>query len=130
MNETIRFMIVDDDPTNNLICKITINRTIPDCAVSLFTDPRQALDHIMNYPPEPGIKTILFLDINMPQMTGWEFLEQFSEIPEANRKPYEVYMVSSSVDQRDQMRAQANEHINGYISKPVKADFLRENFLV
>jgi len=126
MGTAYQFMVVDDDPTNNLICKLTIQRAVSDAKVSLYTDPTIALEEIRSMTDSTALQTVILLDINMPEMTGWEFLESYSTFSDDIREKYIIYIVSSSVDQRDQTRAEGNPLVKGFISKPVKLDFLRD----
>ena len=70
----------------------------------------------------------LFLDINMPLVDGWAFLEKYEGIYKTLSKSIKIYMVSSSIDPRDTDRAKANSHICDYISKPVSRENLAQIF--
>jgi CheY-like chemotaxis protein len=67
----------------------------------------------------------LFLDINMPTMTGWEFLDEFKELPETIRKKFIIYVLSSSVDSKDLEKASENELVKNYIQKPLRKESLK-----
>lgn len=67
---------------------------------------------------------IILLDINMPVMDGWDFLETYVKIKEKLSKKPKIYMLSSSVTDADLHRALNNPDINGYFTKPLsKTDF-------
>lgn len=61
----------------------------------------------------------IFLDINMPQIDGWMFLEDFEKIKGGLAKTITIYMVSSSIDPNDIKRAKANGNIKDYVTKPL-----------
>jgi CheY-like chemotaxis protein len=105
-----RFIIVDDDATNNLICKYTLRRIVTEYTLS------------------SDLATILFLDINMPSMTGWEFLNLFQEFDETVRRQFRIYMLSSSVNELDRQQAEANPLVAGFISKPLTNEALGNIF--
>jgi CheY-like chemotaxis protein len=73
---------------------------------------------------------IIFLDINMPVMDGWEFLESFRRIKNKIPKPIAIYMVSSSVDETDMDRARSIEEITEFICKPMTIEKVYEIFQV
>ena len=62
---------------------------------------------------------IIFLDINMPVMDGWEFLEAYRAIEEKLPDTISIYLVSSSVDKNDIMRSRQFKYVTDYLVKPV-----------
>lgn len=67
---------------------------------------------------------VILLDINMPIMDGWQFLDEFIQLPLYSRQPL-IYVVSSSVDQQDIDKANAYSQVTSYLSKPLKAEDLQ-----
>ncbi|MDF3077671.1 MAG: hypothetical protein K0S09_1560 [Sphingobacteriaceae bacterium] len=114
------FIVVDDDSTNNLICKFAIQKASPGAAIQLFTEPEVALREIKENKEVSG-PTLLFLDINMPSMTGWEFLEIFKDFDAETMQRFTIYILSSSIDDRDRIRANNNPLVSGFLSKPLNA---------
>lgn len=119
-----RFIAIDDDPVNNMICKLTIEMVANKPEVVTFTNPQQGFDFIVN---EYGAKeeqtpTVLLLDINMPVMSGWEFLERFDNMKDTVKKLFKIYILSSSVDPRDQQRSYANKNVLKFMVKPLVKD--------
>lgn len=121
-------MVIDDNTTNNLICKYTIRKFSEKADISIFTEPEEALEFIREaYGKLNGAaRTILFLDINMPYMTGWEFLEVFRTLNEKIQKQFIIYMLSSSVDERDKEKAKNNPFVSGFYSKPLTIHSIKE----
>lgn len=124
MNPISHFIIVDDDPFNNIICKMNIENTLGDVDVKTFSVPEEALLFLQKEFIYSLTPTILLLDINMPTISGWQFLEEFEKFSEAVKKQFAVYIVSSSVDQRDIDKAAANKHIKAMFSKPLKKEII------
>lgn len=121
MEKSTRFIVIDDDALNNKICRACIEKIFKDAPVATFTDPKLGFEHIeaeysTAYHDDIGI---LFLDINMPTMTGWEFLELFDKLDDKIKDRIKIYILSSSVDKRDMERAQANKYVVYYLIKPL-----------
>ena len=68
--------------------------------------------------------TIILLDINMPLMNGWEFLNLFDKLEDKVKSYYKVYIISSSVSVVDKELAQSNHNIVDYISKPLTSEII------
>jgi two-component system chemotaxis response regulator CheY len=128
MREPERFIVVDDNRTNNLICEFAIRKYKKDAVIALFTEPEVALQNIkLDYDiPEISKPTVLFLDINMPSMTGWEFLEEFRSFGEEVQRQFAIYILTSSVDERDKEKAEADPLVVGFFSKPLTATIVQE----
>jgi CheY-like chemotaxis protein len=121
-----RILLIDDDPITNMINTKIITKSF-NFHVSAFTSAREALDLIQmsinSFPDQlPGL---IFLDINMPQMDGWEFLEEFQKLPEDFLKKCDVIMLSSSLDREDIQRSTTYSTVREFISKPLTADKVR-----
>lgn len=115
-----RFIVVDDDPINNMICARIITKTIPDAEVTTFTDAETGLDYIKEtFAKQEAGKATLFLDINMPLMTGWEFMEQYKLADEAIKKHLAIYILSSSISPLDRQKARINPDVVDYLEKPL-----------
>ena len=124
------FIVVDDDPMNNLICKHIIHKYNGGAEILIFTEPEKALKMIVE--TFDGItenpETVLFLDINMPSMNGWEFLNEFENFTKKIQQQISIYILSSSIDQSDRDKAEINSLVKGYISKPLSLDSMNEIF--
>lgn len=131
MENLKRFLIVDDDRANNLLCKIILQKTFEGAEIVSHEFPRSALDYIVNEysNPESKLITVLFLDINMPDISGWEFLEQFKDFDDFIKKQFVIYMLSSSVDYKDKNLAKENPLVEGYIEKPLTRDKVKNLFI-
>ena len=128
MEEIKRFIVVDDDPTSNLLCEYILKRTFESLPVALFTLPEIALKTIIEeYSNATNpIKTVLLLDINMPVMSGWEFLEAFIDLPHQLRNQFIIFILSSSVDERDKEKAEINPFVSGFLCKPFTANAIKK----
>lgn len=127
MNSIYKFIVIDDDPVNNLICHEFIKITMSAPYFFLdFTSPEKGLAYITNERRlhADNHTTIILLDLNMPGMSGWQFMEKFNALKEEIRNSFSVYIVSSSINPNDVERAANHPGIKGYIPKPVTEEFL------
>lgn len=127
MSLPVKFIIVDDDNTNNNICLILIKKALNNVLVDTFTDAQIALNHIKErYTNDDTENSILFLDINMPTMTGWDFLDQYNILDDKIKNRIRLYVVSSSLYSYDQEKAANNKNVRGYLVKPLSANVIRK----
>ncbi len=120
MENTLCYIIADDDEIHNNLCTVGIKKYNPNAEVISFTDAAEALVHIKQQYSGNNLRpTILLLDLNMPVVTGWDFLDLFADVDELIRKQLDVYILSSSIDTRDREKAWRNNTICGYMEKPL-----------
>ncbi|MBK9414224.1 MAG: response regulator [Bacteroidetes bacterium] len=125
-----QFLIVDDDPQNNSLSRMAIRKVLGNVPVKDFEVPETGLEYI-GKDFETGSsdeKTVLLLDINMPTMTGWEFLEEFDKLSENIKMQFQIFMLSSSVDPSDIERATSNPLVTDFIEKPLNKEALERMF--
>jgi CheY-like chemotaxis protein len=123
-----RFIIVNDDPTNNLLCRLTLTKFIGKSDIRCFESSTEGLKFIsLEYSDSSKwVETILFLDINMPVMDGWEFLDEFAKLEEYIHKQFAIYIFSSSSDPAEKTKAARNIYVKGFIEKPLKQEIVTE----
>ena len=114
-----RFIIVDNDPVNNLLCSLAIKDAAADADILAFTNPLKAFEYISAYDESNNSMNILLLDINMPIWSGWDFADRFEKLDEKIKNRFKIYMLSSSIDNDDKLRAEENKNVVDYIEKPL-----------
>jgi two-component SAPR family response regulator len=123
MHNSPHFIVVDDDSTNNLLCNLIIKRVINEANVHTFLFPEEGLEFLKTNSNNSTLESaVLFLDINMPSMSGWEFLDKFMKLDEIVKQKVKVFMLSSSVDSRDKRKALTYSVVSDYIIKPLTKD--------
>ena len=124
------FIVIDDDPVNNMICKYIIAGFAPAASIHLFVEPEKALAFIQEEYGNNALnrETSLFLDINMPTMSGWEFLDQYRLFEDSVLAQINVFILSSSIDPEDMEHANSNPIVLGYYPKPLSKITLQTLF--
>lgn len=114
-------MVVDDDRIFNLMAKVLLRDTgIAKDPISC-TNGQEAID-VLAHKTACNQPILLFLDINMPAMNGWEVLEALERLP--HQQDIYVVIVTSSIDKADRLRASTYEHLISYLVKPIKRESL------
>lgn len=120
-------LIIDDDDVSNFIYKRVIETTRTADKITTFIRAREALEYLeetADSAPE-DFPDIIFLDINMPVMNGWQFLEKYENSFQSKLKKRPVLcMLSSSVYQEDISKAYTYTDVKEYISKPLTSQIM------
>ncbi len=122
MNTVRNFIVVDDDPWNNNICAFNLKKASGKVQVHNFLLPAEGLLYIENEFVKEIQPTILFLDINMPEINGWQFLDRFEEFNDDIKNNITIYMLSSSISYTDMEKTKARKRVKDFISKPLLND--------
>ncbi|SFT86260.1 Response regulator receiver domain-containing protein [Algoriphagus locisalis] len=113
--------LVDDDPINNLINKRLLGKVGISENVMEFLEAEEALLKLNDFDPE--VSLLIFLDINMPVLNGWEFLNKYMET-HSNRSD-KIVILSSSIDYQDRSKAKGYEIVSGFLEKPLTLDKIK-----
>ena len=117
----LKVLIVDDDEVVVFIQKkLMANNEVSDDPL-VFKRARPALDFIAS--EDNDKEFLIMLDINMPGMNGWEFLDELNK--KADKDRYHVIMVTSSVEQRDKDRAASYSMVREFMEKPITNECCR-----
>jgi len=113
-------ILVDDHYPTNLLHRIIIEESNIAEKIHEFTEPKKAIEYLKSISNDSfENRAILFLDINMPGMTGWEFLDEYDKIQKEKKLNIEIVMLSTSNHPRDLKMAEANQWVKDYIPKPL-----------
>ncbi len=123
MTQKHQLLLIDDNDIDQLLHRKIIEILFPTASVQLFNDATVALQHIVTRSVDVS-HTIIFLDIQMPVMNGFQFLDAFHLLPEDIKSKYTIYVVSSSVNQYDISKAKNNPYVKDMIIKPLTKETL------
>ncbi len=123
------FLIIDDSYIDRLVASMLIKRTLDIADVHEVSGGEQGLEFLRSRNNTPQDKLIILLDIMMPQMNGFQFLEEFEKLDPFNKENIAIIMLSSTFDDHDIHRAKEHTRVKKLLSKPLSANELREFIL-
>jgi CheY-like chemotaxis protein len=127
--EYINVLIVDDDEINNFIAAKLIKKVNNNSSVQTSLNGLEGINYIKSLlNDQDKMPDVIFLDINMPIMNGWEFLDEYENIKASLSKETSIYMLSSSVYNDDIKKSETYSSVKRFISKPLTLEKL-ENLI-
>ena len=120
-----RVMLVDDNEIDNIINEKIIEANSFADSILVFQTGQEALDYLKdNQNNEKDLPEIVFLDINMTIMDGFQFLEDFEKFSDTVLNKCKIIMLSSSISPKDIDRAASSKYVKKYLNKPLNARYL------
>ena len=125
-------LLVDDDEGHNFLTRLVIEEMDAARQVHVAWDGREALDYVTsrgkfrengNTYPKPDV---ILLDINMPGMDGWHFIEEYCKLDDAQKRKTMIVMLSTSENPDDRDRARSIGDISDFRKKPLTPEVLEE----
>lgn len=127
-NMELNIMLIDDDEASHLIHNVKIEEAgiCPENVISYYNVDKaiNALSEICKSNSKKDWPHYIFLDINMPQKTGYDFIDEFELIESPFELP-KIYFVSSSINPRDLRRAEELKLVHGFKSKFIDTEFFK-----
>jgi|SRR5690606_23569807 len=122
MNKLV--LLVDDDPIFNWVSTKMIGKVDPGLTIKSFVNGKDALDFLRESYSGKIFYHIL-LDINMPGLNGWEFLDALEKMQTIESENLSIYIVSSSTDDSDVKKSDGYGLVNGYFNKPLSVESIK-----
>lgn len=125
MHQIQQACVIDDDEIYIYLIKKSLAALEIEHSIKAYANGMDAIKGITSLiDQQQPIPEIIFLDINMPIMDGWEFLKAFKEIQAKLPNLIPIYIISSSIAAEDKEKAKRFPEIVGYLSKPVELETL------
>ncbi len=119
-------LLVDDSLSTNIYHKKIIEKAEITNHIIITSDGLEALNYLNDEKAQNIRPDIIFLDINMPKMDGFEFLEEYAKLPELMRKDIIIVLLTTSNWSKDRVKATETKLVYDYIEKPLdKEDLIR-----
>jgi CheY-like chemotaxis protein len=125
-------LLIDDDEPTNFMSNMVLEEA--DCTnhIQIVQSAKKALDYLST-PTEPckeqgshPYPELIFLDINMPAMNGWEFLDRYSQLKQPSAQKPVIIMLTTSINPDDQLKAEKIPLIDGFENKPITSNMVEK----
>lgn len=112
--------IIDDDPIYQFSFKSFLSLIDADIKIEIFSNGEEAYEHCKALvASKSDCPDIVFLDLNMPVMDGWNYLDEMMQLEYEKMQDVSIYIVSSSVHEEDMEKAKHYSLVKDYLVKPV-----------
>lgn len=120
-----RVMLIDDNPTDLYISSRIISKNNFGKEVLEYSSGQAALIYLQHNQKNAALlPEVIFIDIYMPLMSGFQFLEEFNKLSSALKKQCQVFIISSTIDDLDIVRARTDQNVAFFQVKPITKEFL------
>jgi CheY-like chemotaxis protein len=127
MSSTSQFLLIDDDEMINFIHQRVIQSVYPDAVIEQVVSPTEALQLLQVKTETADYSSmVILIDINMPEMNGFELLAEINNKFPALVNHARFYVVSSSLFERDRQKALSFSFVKGYLEKPLSKDAMAQ----
>lgn len=129
MEPLLNFFLIDDSSFDLFIYEKLLIKSGITNSVKTFNSARDALKHLTTQ-NEALPDTVILLDLQMPDMNGFEFIDEFGQLPDSLRQKFRIFMLSSTIDTRDIEKARASQYILDLLPKPLEIPFLKKKLAI
>jgi CheY-like chemotaxis protein len=120
----LHFIVIDDSKLDCFIAEKIIRNTGKSESITCFQQAKDALEYIGNAQPDDQSHTIILVDIQMPIMNGFEFVEEFEKFSPKITNAYTVYVISSSINDNDLSKVHNYPSVKQFLNKPINSNNL------
>lgn len=129
-NKIANMWIIDDDPMASFYIKRLAELGELASIITIYDKAQWAVDYLLHHKKSmQHLPDVILLDIYMPELDGWGFLQEFQNIKSQLTKNIDIFIISSSGHPKDKNRAQGIPEVKAYLQKPLTKEQLREQIL-
>lgn len=123
MKKKLNILLVDDDPDDNFYHQIIINEMDIVNSIHIVMNGIEAVDYLKSESRTPP--DLIFLDLNMPRMNGWEFLEEYKHLGIEQKAKVLIVILTTSTNPDHIKKAMEIKEVTGYETKPLSKEMLK-----
>jgi CheY-like chemotaxis protein len=112
-------LLIDDDEPTNFLNRLTLEQAGFTHTLRVAQSGQEALNYLLNADTNNPRPDLIFLDVNMPAMDGWEFLERYRSLPADRKADIVLIMLTTSLNPDDELRTRAIAEVSGFEHKPL-----------
>jgi CheY-like chemotaxis protein len=122
-----KLVVIDDNPTDHYIMQRLLHNNY-NCEQATYTFDGQLILDYLNENKNTGtvIPDVIFLDLDMPQLTGWEFLDELENFNSDTKKNVQVHIMSSSIRSADIFHSKKYACVNSFMTKPLSRELINK----
>lgn len=124
MKQNYKILIIDDNVIDQIVTRQLLKKHLNLSEIHVVSSGQQGLDWLRNFKNEVHKPLVILLDIKMPQMDGFEFLEEYKKLDKELTSQIIIFMLSSTLDPLDKKRAKTNIYVKKLLCKPLAIDEL------
>ncbi|MXO04130.1 response regulator [Flavobacterium sp. HBTb2-11-1] len=122
-----QFIIIEDNLIDQFVTKKLLKKGLDINPVYIANNGKEGMNWILKHQNQNPF--IILLDIQMPIMNGFEFLEEFDRLPEEVKEKTEIFVLSSTLDSDEIKKIKENKYVTDFWNKPFRLEILKNAFL-